>query len=246
MLNISLRLSAIKRIFSNGIAASSSRYVSTDTGESNIYELRKYSLTPHGMPKFLELLEKNYHLRTQHSPFWGYWIADLGALNQVIHIWEYENFAHRTAVRTALAKDKEWQESFVQKAFPYVAHQTNSIVLKANWCDLHMDKTDTGCFELSTYGMRVGGPRVWEENLKSSLLAHARLEYADLIGTWYTDVGDHNTVEVLWRYESADARREGRNKAHSDRIVVNKVRDNLKNVVSHRNVLMSPLPFLKR
>lgn len=49
-----------------------------------------------------------------------------------------------------------------------------------------------GTYELITYGMKKGGPVVWEEKLKSSLLAHARLGYTDLVGVWYTDIGDHN------------------------------------------------------
>lgn len=243
MLNILLRSNIPRKLILNDIKTSCCRYVSMDTGQSNIYELRKYSLKADGVSNFLTLVAENFHLRTRHSPFFGYWISDLGALNQVIHIWEYESFAHRTAVRSALAEDKEWIESFVKKAFPYIVHQENSIVLKPDWCQLQADKANSGIFELSTYGMRVGGPKVWEENLKSSLLSHARLDYADLIGTWYTEIGDHNTVEVLWRYESADARREGRNKAHKDRLVVNKVRDNLENVATHRNILMTPLTF---
>ena len=37
----------------------------------------------------MALTKEKFHLRTQHSVLLGYWTAELGGLNQVVHIWYY-------------------------------------------------------------------------------------------------------------------------------------------------------------
>ncbi|XP_037092249.1 protein NipSnap homolog 3B-like isoform X2 [Pollicipes pollicipes] len=66
---------------------------------SRLYELRTYSLRMDQMRHFLAGTETLFHLRTQHSPLIGYWTAELGGLNQVVHVWEYDDLSHRAAVR---------------------------------------------------------------------------------------------------------------------------------------------------
>ena len=41
------------------------------------------------MKEYLSLTAEHFHLRTQHSPLVGFWTAELGGLNQAVHIWEY-------------------------------------------------------------------------------------------------------------------------------------------------------------
>ena len=38
----------------------------------------------------------------------GYYVSDIGTLNQAVHQWAYENYADREQRRTALYKDPEW------------------------------------------------------------------------------------------------------------------------------------------
>ncbi len=43
--------------------------------------------------QFLALSKEKFHLRTSHSLLLGYWTAELGALNQVVHLWQYGGFS---------------------------------------------------------------------------------------------------------------------------------------------------------
>lgn len=219
------------------------RNISIDSGKSKIYEFRQYWMKPSGASSFMKLFEEFYPVRVKHSELFGYWTVDLGGINQVVHIWEYDSFEQRANVRAALAQDKHWVEGFVKKAFPHLDRQENSVMYSAEWCNLLKDKASDGAYELATYGMKTGGPSVWENQLKGSLLAHTKHD-CDLVGVWYTDVGDHNQVRAIWRYDNFDVRRQARNSAHADSVLVNKMRDNLKNVETHYNVLMNPLPFV--
>lgn len=41
------------------------------------------------MKDFVEMVNKYFHLRTAHSELVGFWSAELGAMNKVVHIWKY-------------------------------------------------------------------------------------------------------------------------------------------------------------
>ena len=57
----------------------------------------------------------------------GYYLSEVGDLNQVIHMWRYENFEERTKKRTALFSDPAWLE-YVAKVGPMVLNQRNAIL----------------------------------------------------------------------------------------------------------------------
>jgi len=91
----------------------------------SIYELRTYNLVPKEVGKFLALSKEKFHLRTQHSVLLGYWTTELGGLNQVVHLWQYDSYAHRAGVRAKLGGDPEWQSEYFQKILPWLHHQDN-------------------------------------------------------------------------------------------------------------------------
>lgn len=62
-----------------------------DNGDKKIYELRTYAIRPDKFGEYLKLMEENIGLRTAHSKLVGFWITELGAINEVNHLWEYGN-----------------------------------------------------------------------------------------------------------------------------------------------------------
>ena len=63
----------------------------------------------------------------------GFWIHDLGGLNAVTHLWEYDNLAHRAEIRANLAADPEWIADYVTHLTPMLAEQENAIVTQPHW-----------------------------------------------------------------------------------------------------------------
>ncbi|KAM5299825.1 protein NipSnap homolog 3A isoform 3-T3 [Ctenodactylus gundi] len=105
--------------------------------DGTFYEFRTYYLKPSKMKEFLENIKKNIHLRIAHSELIGYWSVETGdIMNKVFHIWKYDNFAHRTAVRKALAEDKEWQEQFLIPNLSLIDSQENEITYLVPWCKI--------------------------------------------------------------------------------------------------------------
>ena len=66
---------------------SAARKLST---QSKLYELRIYSChNPIALKKALEYSAVALPIRFSVSPALGYFISEIGALNETVHIWEY-------------------------------------------------------------------------------------------------------------------------------------------------------------
>jgi hypothetical protein len=75
-----------------------------------IYEQRTYTL-PHGkMSEYLARYERNgLPLQMKYlGRLLGFFVSDVGPLNQVIHIWAYDSYADRECRRAALEEDPAW------------------------------------------------------------------------------------------------------------------------------------------
>ncbi len=72
-----------------------------------IYEVRTYTLRPGTVAEFEERYAKRLPLREKHSKLGAFWHTEFGPLNQVVHVYPYDDLRHRTAVRAAMAQDAE-------------------------------------------------------------------------------------------------------------------------------------------
>nr|XP_020657132.1 protein NipSnap homolog 3B-like [Pogona vitticeps] len=206
-----------------------------------VYELRTYDIIPSKPNEFLEVVSKSINVRLAHSEMIGFWTVELGAMNKAFHIWKYDNFAHRAAVREAISNDKEWQEKL--SAIRLLLHkQDMEIAYLVPWCKLETPPKP-GVYELVTYQLKPGGPALWGRSFKAAIDAHVSKGYSKLIGVFHTEYGLLNTVNVLWWYENADSRATGRHLAHEDARVVAAVRESVQFLESQRNMLLIPAPF---
>ncbi|XP_065596812.1 protein NipSnap homolog 3A [Cyrtonyx montezumae] len=208
---------------------------------ATFYEIRTYDVKPSKMKEFVELVCKCLHLRTAHSELVGFWTAELGAMNKAVHVWKYDNFAHRSAVRHALANDKEWQGQFISPALSLIEKQHNEVAYLVPWCQLGKPSKEGGVYEWVTFQMKPGGPALWGEAFQAAINAHINTGYTRLIGVFHTEYGLLNTVHVIWWNESSDHRAEGRRRAHEDARVVAAVRDSVRFLESQQNMLLTPL-----
>ena len=59
--------------------------------------------------------------------FLGFFLTEIGPLNQVIHLWGYDNFEERTRRRAELLAHPDWQ-NFLKKIRPLIQSQENKIL----------------------------------------------------------------------------------------------------------------------
>jgi hypothetical protein len=75
-----------------------------------IVDLRTYTMAPGRLAAFLEMYEKEgLPIQTRYlgKPI-GYFMTEVGALNQVVHLWGYESMADREQRRNAMDLDPDW------------------------------------------------------------------------------------------------------------------------------------------
>ena len=101
-----------------------------------VYEMRVYTLQPGKVPEFQALIEKEaLPIISKYSKLVGWWSTDIGSLNEVVHIWAYEDLNHRARARQAQAEDPQLQ-AFRPKAQAMVVSQYNKILIPANFSPL--------------------------------------------------------------------------------------------------------------
>ncbi|XP_060235893.1 protein NipSnap homolog 3A-like [Meriones unguiculatus] len=211
--------------------------------DGEFYEFCTCYLKPSKMEEFVQNFKNNVHLRTAYSELVGYWIVEFGGrINTVFHIWKYDDFAHRTEVYKALAKDKEWQERFLNPNLNFINKQESEIAYLLPWSKLEMPPKE-GFYELSTFLMKPGGPALWGGAFERAINAHANLGYNKVIGVFHAEYGLLNKVLVLWWNESADSRTAGRHRSHEDPMVVAAVRESVNYLDIQQTMFLTPLSF---
>ena len=75
-----------------------------------IYEHRTYTLHHGTMDTYLERYQTHaLPLQIKHlGRLLGFFVSEIGPLNQVVHIWAYESLAEREQRRAALEADPAW------------------------------------------------------------------------------------------------------------------------------------------
>ncbi|MCO5070830.1 MAG: NIPSNAP family protein [Rhizobiaceae bacterium] len=93
-----------------------------------IIEKRTYTFHPGRVQEFLALYEKEgLPLHTKYLPLLGYFVSDIGTLNQVITMWGYQSMAERDEKRAALYSDPEWI-AFGPKTTPFIQKMETMIM----------------------------------------------------------------------------------------------------------------------
>ena len=53
-----------------------------------------YAIRPDKFGECMQIIENNIHIRTAHSKLVGFWITEMGGINEVYHLWEFGKFRH--------------------------------------------------------------------------------------------------------------------------------------------------------
>lgn len=97
-----------------------------------LVEQRIYDLLPARVPNFYALYQaQGMEVQIRHlGRMLGYYSSEFGALNQVIHLWGYEDLEERARRRAALFADAQWLDYF-DKVQPLIVRQESRILVPA-------------------------------------------------------------------------------------------------------------------
>lgn len=102
-----------------------------------IYEMRTYRMKVGSVPAYLKLVEEEgIAVQRGHlGRLVGYFSSEIGSLNEIVHVWAYEDLADRAARRARLAADPRWQD-FLPKIQALIETMENKILVPAAFSPL--------------------------------------------------------------------------------------------------------------
>ena len=99
-----------------------------------IYELRTYNVIVGKMSELVDLYKTEGWAALQKHPkkLVGYFTGDIGALNQLIHVWKFDDDADRRAFWAGVFGDAAFM-AFAKKIRPLMLSQENKLKMAAPW-----------------------------------------------------------------------------------------------------------------
>ena len=170
-----------------------------------IHEFRTYDLKYGSTPEFLKRTAEKVGKRVEYSPLVGFFYSEIGELNQVLHIWQYDDMNQRAEIRKKVVEDGVYPPNTSE----FIEKQKSEIFIPAPFMpDLDITRNIGPLFELRVYRYPAGAiPKVidaWATKID------ARMGLSKPVGVWYSDIGTINQWAHMWAYESWEHRVEGR------------------------------------
>jgi hypothetical protein len=179
-----------------------------------IYEFRTYTTQIGAAPKLAKLsAEIGRDIRgDDYGKLEAYFLTEVGPLNQVMHLWSYEDLNHRADRRAALAANDRWRNEYLSVARPLMVRQDNRILMAAK--PLTPPSGEGHIYEYRAYRAKVGMAAGW---LKKFLeIQPVREKYSKNVGIFHTDAGQPNEISHLWAYDSFEHRMKARGATMQD------------------------------
>ena len=175
-----------------------------------VVEMRTYSFHPGMTPAALARIEQGVAERSRLSPLGALWYSDVGRLHQIVHLWPYDDLAHREAVRGRFGELKNWPA----RTGEYTAESETKIMRPAPFSPPLAPRKCGPVFEICTDTYKANGLEKILERWTPRIDARAKL--APLVGAWHTVLGPMNQWIHIWAYESVEARSRVRSEAARD------------------------------
>ena len=110
-----------------------------------IYDMRTYDIamgkTPEYMAAVREIalpVRESYGIKLA-----GWYYTDIGALNKVVHIWAYRDFAHFEEAREAFRTDERWVNDYVPRVKGIILRQENQIMQASDFFEAILMASDS-------------------------------------------------------------------------------------------------------
>ena len=102
-----------------------------------IYEMRTYRLKVGAVTPYLKLVQKEgIAVQTSHlGQLVGYVPMEIGPLNEIVHVWAYEDLNDRAKRRAKPAADPRWQQ-FLPKLQALIETMESKILVPSEFSPL--------------------------------------------------------------------------------------------------------------
>ena len=100
-----------------------------------IYDMRTYDIQFGKVREYMKAVrEVALPVRESHGvKLAGWYYTDIGTLNQVVHIWAYENYAHYEQAREAFRSDPRWINDYMPRVQGLILRQQTQMMQAADF-----------------------------------------------------------------------------------------------------------------
>lgn len=163
-----------------------------------IYEIRTYTLKPGSVAEFKKRFESSLANRLKYSELAAFWHTEIGPLNQVIHVWPFEDLQQREEIRNRAAQEPDWPP----KNAELMLSMQSEIFTPAPFSPKLGGNQKLGqVYEMRIYQYQPGSiPTVierWQEALQGG-----RLELSPIAACMSSEIGQLNVWIHIWPYAS--------------------------------------------
>jgi hypothetical protein len=165
-----------------------------------IIEVRTYQLKPGSVAEVEKRFGEGLPAREKLSKLAAFWHTEVGPLNEITHIWPYESFEQRTAIRAEAIKTGVWPP----KTSEFIVSMQSEIFLPAPFSPPLEPREVGPLFEIRSYTLAPGGIPGMIERWSPKI--EARTKLSPLVGAWYSEFGALNKWVHVWAYKDAAER----------------------------------------
>ncbi|KAJ3035539.1 hypothetical protein HDV00_003693 [Rhizophlyctis rosea] len=209
-----------------------------------VHELQVHKVKPECLDDYIELVGEHYTRIAQGPEYkvklFGSWTTEFGEIDQVVHIWEYNNYPGYIETSNLLRVDPAWKE-FEKKLRPMLRSRSNQMMLEFAFWQGAPPAVHDGVYELRSYLLKPGKMMEWETEWRRGL--EARRKFVQPIGAWFSQLGALNYVHHMWVYPDLQARKESREKAWQVDGWAQTVFNTVNLIDNMQAQIVRPLPF---
>ncbi len=165
-----------------------------------IIEVRTYQLKPGTLAEAEKRFGAALPIREKHSKLAAFWHTEVGALNQIIHVWQYDSFAQRAEVRAAASKEEGWPPPIRE----FVVSQQSEVFVPAPFSPPLVPRDIGPVFEIRRYTIAPGAMRGVMDRWATKV--EERVKLSPLVGAWHSELGGLNKWVHIWAYKDAAER----------------------------------------
>ena len=165
-----------------------------------IIEMRTYTLKPGKIPDFEKAFEEGLQHRAKISPLGAFFHSEVGALNQVIHIWPYESFAEKDRIGAEARATGHWPP----KVREFMVTQESKVFQAAPFSPPLEPREMGNIYEIRTYTVHPGSIPTLIERWQDCI--EDRVKISPLAAGWFTTYGALNQWVHIWPYKDMGER----------------------------------------
>jgi len=169
-----------------------------------IYELRTYTLKQGTLPDVVKAagtVARDIR-KDDYGKLEGYWLTEIGPLNQVLHLWSYQDLNHRAKLRAELGKNSRWAAEYVPLIRPNLLRQEIRLLNAVTGPTAPAQAPNV--YEFRNYRAKPGAAPQWLAHFTKALAV--REKHSKIAALFATEAPYVNEVCHIWAYPDLNTR----------------------------------------